>query len=418
MRPLWLIAVAACAKPPVAPMAPEPSRVVEDQAAAWYLRARFAEARGDVRAAELALDWVLRLDRNSPWAWLAVARFRLRQAHLSEAMTAVEEARQRDPSLRQVDLMEAHVLLASNRATEARDVALGLVVDADLGVESGALAVAAGQRACGLEPVWVALRDRGIEDPGWAAVLWKLGRAAADPALVARTAPVVAEVASSASERASAWLDLASPARAAATWASAGRMAEAGSAWLEAGEPERALQVTAHVRGDSAAWVHAGALEVLERSAEAEAVVQAGVAPIDAALRLSRLRALRGDRAGALQALGDAPDDVEVALARAELIAVDDPGRAAPLFTAISDQHPNQLGAWRGVLATASGDAAGVAAGWVAELAPCDDTGAWLAAAEVLEGCDRAEALRVALAARPADETLRERWETSQAACL
>ncbi len=71
--------LAACApKAPPAPVTP-PNQALADfsapaDARAWYLKAKVAALSGQQAEAERALAWVIRLDRNSPWAWAAKAR--------------------------------------------------------------------------------------------------------------------------------------------------------------------------------------------------------------------------------------------------------------------------------------------------------------------------------------------------------
>jgi len=82
--------------PSPAPVAVPASERLPREARVWYLRARFAEARGHLAAADRAMAWVDRLDRGSPWAWVHLAEHRLARGDWAEAVSAGEQALDRE----------------------------------------------------------------------------------------------------------------------------------------------------------------------------------------------------------------------------------------------------------------------------------------------------------------------------------
>ena len=90
---LCWIAVGCAGRAPTLPVAQPADHTFSApaDARAWLLRAVTAEQRGDIDTMRHALQWVVRLDRASPWSWLAKARVEER-AGLPEAGAAYLEA--------------------------------------------------------------------------------------------------------------------------------------------------------------------------------------------------------------------------------------------------------------------------------------------------------------------------------------
>lgn len=113
-----LCLVLGCAKAPPEPATPtvrELASHAPGDARGWYLRALVAESRGDADEVDRALAWVVRLDRGSPWAWLARARLLARRGAVDEAIAACREALKRGPELAEArDLLDQ--LLAAGEA--------------------------------------------------------------------------------------------------------------------------------------------------------------------------------------------------------------------------------------------------------------------------------------------------------------
>jgi len=97
-----VVLLAACgtkrAGAPTGPQAPAPvPTTAPADARAWYLKAVVAEAAGESEEARRAMAWVVRMDRNSPWSWLAKGRLLEREGDLSSALEAYAESLSRAP---------------------------------------------------------------------------------------------------------------------------------------------------------------------------------------------------------------------------------------------------------------------------------------------------------------------------------
>lgn len=117
---ILLATLAGCPRPERA-IAPAPAAVEERSAVAmgWYLRARLAEQRGDAAEAERSWEWVLRLDRGSPWPLAGYAAFLEGERRTDEAIAAWERAAAIERAPR-VEAGLGGALLAAGRADEAR----------------------------------------------------------------------------------------------------------------------------------------------------------------------------------------------------------------------------------------------------------------------------------------------------------
>jgi len=117
------------------PLAEGGSALFDDPAAArgWYLRARAAEARGDLAAADRAMGWVVRRGRGFVTTWQQVGDYRLRRGRAADAIDAYYQGLAIDPDhgpthhglarawleVGQLDEVEAHLAQA---AAAGRDV--------------------------------------------------------------------------------------------------------------------------------------------------------------------------------------------------------------------------------------------------------------------------------------------------------
>ena len=112
---LSALLLAACGAHRVA-VAPAPSATTGDafevppDAVGWYLRAIAAEELGELDEARRALAWVVRLDRGSPWSWMAQGALAERQGDLQDALAAYVQAESR-AALPEVSLAIAGVHL-------------------------------------------------------------------------------------------------------------------------------------------------------------------------------------------------------------------------------------------------------------------------------------------------------------------
>jgi len=102
---LGLLSLGACAPHPVEPATSAVAlrdgggSVFDDAAAArsWYLRARVAEARGDLAEADRAMGWMVRQGRGFVTTWQEVGDYRQRVGRVDDAVAAYFEALSIDP---------------------------------------------------------------------------------------------------------------------------------------------------------------------------------------------------------------------------------------------------------------------------------------------------------------------------------
>lgn len=111
MRPVWLgVFLLACHPRPPAPVAASAASKTHDEvppdARKWYLEAVRAEVMGDLQRSQRALEWVVRLDRGSPWPQLALGRLAELEGDPLAARAAYERA------LKLEAVPEAHLALA------------------------------------------------------------------------------------------------------------------------------------------------------------------------------------------------------------------------------------------------------------------------------------------------------------------
>lgn len=185
---LILLALVGCRHAPPPPPAPPPSQeegyVAPPDARPWYLKAVAAEVNGDFDEALRSLEWVTRLDRGSPWPWIARGRLAEHTGDLEAARLAYLGA------LGKAEVAEAHlglgrILLAQDQVDAAR-IELGVAAKGGLAlqawrvlvdVEQPAIADAAAwvgeaRQACRLPDVraWFAEREAASWGPEWEAL--------------------------------------------------------------------------------------------------------------------------------------------------------------------------------------------------------------------------------------------------------
>lgn len=226
---LLVLALLGCRPAAPAPVAarPEPADFgPPPDARVWYLRAVAAEADGDLVEAKRSLEWVTRLDRKSPWPWVARGRLAELAGELSAAIGAYEKAISMHP-LPEAHLGRGRVWLKQDQPERARP---DLEVAADAALDEATallvrLLIDSGQSAeahARLVP-WrpAAPLDRATRaellapiDPAAATDAWLLVVDVRDPALEDVAALVDAAVAGCRAADARRWLDR----RAVATW--------------------------------------------------------------------------------------------------------------------------------------------------------------------------------------------------------
>jgi Flp pilus assembly protein TadD len=123
-----VVAVAGCPRrvplpPPVVaePVRPAPVTELPADARAAHLEASVAERRQDFSRAELAYEWVTRLDPTSGWPWVHLGAFLERRGRGDEALHAYEEALLRAPDLAPAHAALGAALVRAGRPAEARD---------------------------------------------------------------------------------------------------------------------------------------------------------------------------------------------------------------------------------------------------------------------------------------------------------
>jgi tetratricopeptide (TPR) repeat protein len=98
------------------------------------LRALVAEDHGDDVEAVRAAEWVLRLDRGDPWAWIHVGELYLRLGRVPLAREAARSAVERGPDIPEAQRLAARAALAANEPEEALEAVArvrGLDVEAE-----------------------------------------------------------------------------------------------------------------------------------------------------------------------------------------------------------------------------------------------------------------------------------------------
>ena len=416
---LLLAGWASCVRGPPPELAEPPQRagegsVFDDMGAArsWYLRARVAEAQGDLAEADRAMGWLLRQGRGWASTWVVVGDYRLRNGRADEAVQAYFEAIDRSPDDPAAHLGLARAWLASGHEREAWEQVVRARALQAVGVEEVAVAVALrrGEPAVALEALeaWLAVpevadarlrRAEAALAVGWASpavddLLALLGHLTLDGAARALLPEAAA--------RACRVDDVArrlAPGGAGAAEEGLGEV----SALLAAEDYETVLERTVEVTSPSLGWARAGALTALGRAHEAEAVVRATArSPEDAARRLARLKRLGGDDEGAWAALRDAGLVVEAAWVV--------PDQAD--FAALVADHPTSGLAWLGL--ARAGDASAV--GPALRFGACD-AAALASAAERLPPCDAVRLWERATVAAPADAALGDALALSRQQC-
>lgn len=234
--------VAVVAPEAVAPADP----ALSGEARAFYVRAQVAESRGDAAEVVRAAEWVVRLDRANPWAWIHASELFLGADRADLATNAALEAVARAPGMIEAHRMlgfarlaggepaaalqslerapggegvaaatiRAHIAqgdvasavaalvswepksgserleraaltLALDRPDVARDEALALVDDPAVGPDALSLAVEAGRAACDLLEVHAVAVERvaRASDPRWRPALAAAADATGDAAL-------------------------------------------------------------------------------------------------------------------------------------------------------------------------------------------------------------------------------------------
>jgi tetratricopeptide (TPR) repeat protein len=310
-------------------------------ARSWYLRARMAEARGDLAEADRAMGWVLRQGRGWADSWVEVGDYRVRTGRADDAVDPYLEALERSPDHPGAHLGLARAWLATGHLGEAwASVQAARAAGAE-GVEAVAVAVALrrGEPLRALEVLerWVSQPATGAERLARAEAALQVGWA--DPA-VDDLLHLVDHLTLGPEARQRL------PAAAAAACRAEEVAAVVGSGpssslplgdWLAAGRHAEVLKATEGTRDPTAGWARAGALVALQRVEEAEqVVVETARSPADGARRLARLRQLLGDEEGAAEALADLPVD------RAWLHP------EAADFEALTESHPTSGMAWLG----------------------------------------------------------------------
>ena len=112
---VWILLAMACARSPD----PAPAQTLAEfsapaDARSFYVQGLYAEAHGDELRARRSMDWAQRLDRPSPWVYLATARYADRAGDLDRAWLDANLALERAP-----ELPEARELVERLRAARA-----------------------------------------------------------------------------------------------------------------------------------------------------------------------------------------------------------------------------------------------------------------------------------------------------------